>query len=108
MRVPFAVASLTAEPRLECGLRSWGSRIPLFGGLWDLPRPGIKPMSPVSAGRFLSTGPAGKSCIVMVDDRHEVCTFQSNLLSKICQFTSLLTLWNTIFITPLSVLRIVN
>ena len=47
-------------------------------------------------------------CFMMVDDRHEVCTFQSNLLSKICQFTSLLALWNTIFITPLSVLRIVN
>ena len=26
--------------------------------LWHLPRPGIKPMSPALAGRFLTTGPA--------------------------------------------------
>ena len=27
---------------------------------WDLPRPGIKPVSPAFAGGFLTTGPAGK------------------------------------------------
>ena len=29
--------------------------------LWNLPEPGIKPISPALAGRFLSTGPWGKS-----------------------------------------------
>ena len=29
--------------------------------MWDLPRPGIKAMSPALAGRFLTTGPSGKS-----------------------------------------------
>ena len=29
--------------------------------VWDLPRPGIKPMSRALAGRFLTTGPPGKS-----------------------------------------------
>ena len=30
-------------------------------GMWNLPRPGIKPMSPALAGKFLTTGPPGKS-----------------------------------------------
>ena len=29
--------------------------------MWDLPRPGIEPMSPALAGRFLTTVPPGKS-----------------------------------------------
>ena len=29
--------------------------------MWDLPRPGIKPVSPALAGGFLTTGPPGKS-----------------------------------------------
>ena len=30
-------------------------------GMWNLPRAGIKPMSSALAGRFLTTGPQGKS-----------------------------------------------
>ena len=29
--------------------------------MWDLPRPGIEPVSPALAGRFLATGLPGKS-----------------------------------------------
>ena len=29
--------------------------------MWDLPGPGLEPVSPVLAGRFLTTTPAGKS-----------------------------------------------
>ena len=29
--------------------------------MWDLPRPGLEPMSPASAGRFLTAAPRGKS-----------------------------------------------
>ena len=29
--------------------------------MWDLPRPGLEPMSPALAGRFLTTEPPGKS-----------------------------------------------
>ena len=29
--------------------------------MWDLPRPGIEPVSTVLAGRFLNSGPPGKS-----------------------------------------------
>ena len=30
-------------------------------GMWDLPRPGFKPVSPPLAGGFLTTAPPGKS-----------------------------------------------
>ena len=33
---------------------------------WDLPGPGIKPVSPALAGRFLKTGPARKSYITLL------------------------------------------
>ena len=33
-------------------------------GMWNLPGPGIKPMSPALAGRFLTSGPPGKSSSV--------------------------------------------
>ena len=29
--------------------------------MWDLPGPGLEPMSPALAGGFLTTGPPGKS-----------------------------------------------
>ena len=35
----------------------------LFCSMWDLPRPGIKPMCPALAGRFLTTRPPGKSLL---------------------------------------------
>ena len=37
-----------------------GSQAYLPWGMWDLPGPGIKPMTPALAGRFLTTGPPGK------------------------------------------------
>ena len=46
-----------------CGLRSCGTRAQLLHGMWNLPGPGIEPMSLASAGRFLSTVPSGKSWI---------------------------------------------
>ena len=30
-------------------------------GMWDLPGPGIEPVSPALASRFLTTAPPGKS-----------------------------------------------
>ena len=29
--------------------------------MWDLPRPGLEPVSPAMAGGFITTGPQGKS-----------------------------------------------
>ena len=43
------------------GSSSWGSWASLPSGIWNLPRPGIEPVSPALSGRFLTTGPPGKS-----------------------------------------------
>ena len=55
------VASLVAEHRLQTRrLTSCGSRAQLLRGMWDLPRPGLEPVSPALAGRFSTTAPPGK------------------------------------------------
>ena len=48
---------------LEHGLSRYGTRTPLPHSTWDLPRPGMEPVSPppALAGGFLTTGPPGKS-----------------------------------------------
>ena len=46
---------------LECRFSSCGSRAQLLSGMWDLPRPGIKPLFPALAGRLLTIVPPGKS-----------------------------------------------
>ena len=55
------VAFLVAEHRLQMHrLSSCGSRAQLLRGMWDLPRPGLEPVSPALAGRFSTTAPLGK------------------------------------------------
>ena len=55
------VASLVVEHRLQMHrLSSCGSRASLLRGMWDLPRPGLEPMSPALAGRFSTTALPGK------------------------------------------------
>ena len=46
---------------LERRLSSCGTRASLLHGMWDLPGPGLEPMSPALAGGFLTTEPPGKS-----------------------------------------------
>ena len=46
---------------LECRLSSCGTWAQLLLGMWDLLGPGLEPMSPALAGRFLTTAPPGKS-----------------------------------------------
>ena len=54
-------ASLVAEHRLQTRrLSSCGSRAQLLCGTWDLPRPGLEPVSPALAGRLSTTAPPGK------------------------------------------------
>ena len=49
------------EHRLQTRrLSSCGSRAQLLRGMWDPPRPGLEPVSPALAGRFLTTAPQGK------------------------------------------------
>ena len=62
VRGPLSItASLVAEHRLQTRrLSSCGSRAQLLRGLWDLPRPGLEPVSPALAGRFSTTAPPEK------------------------------------------------
>ena len=62
VRGPFPVAaSLVAEHRLQTRrLSSCGSWAHLLRGMWDLPGPGLEPVSPALAGRFSTTAPPGK------------------------------------------------
>ena len=62
MRGPLTVAaSLVVEHRLQTRrLSSCASRAQLLRGMWDLPRPGLEPVSPALAGRFSTTAPPGK------------------------------------------------
>ena len=43
------------------GFSSCGTRAQLLRGLSDFPEPGLEPVSPALAGRFLTTAPPGKS-----------------------------------------------
>ena len=55
------VASLVAEHKLQMRrISSCGSRAHLLRGMWDLPRPGLEPVSLALAGRFSTTAPPGK------------------------------------------------
>ena len=65
VRWPLTVAaSLVAEHRLQTRrLSNCGSRGQLLHGMWDLPRPGLEPVSPALAGRFSTTAPPGKPYI---------------------------------------------
>ena len=70
-RLLIAVASLVAEHgallsmwasvAAARGLSSCGARASLLCGMWDLPGPGFKPVSPALAGRFLTCAAPGKS-----------------------------------------------
>ena len=44
----------------ERRLSSCGARAQLLRGMWDLPGPGLEPVSPALAGGFLTTEPPGK------------------------------------------------
>ena len=62
------VASLVAEHRFQMHrLSNCGSRAQLLRGMWDLPRPGLEPVSPALAGRFSTTAPPGKPCRYISD-----------------------------------------
>ena len=62
-----AGASLVAEHRLQTRrLSNCGSRAQLLRGMWNLPRPGLEPVSPALAGRFSTTMPPGKPLISII------------------------------------------
>ena len=49
----------------EHRLSSCGTRASLLHGMWDLPGPGLEPMSPALAGGFLTAAPPGKPQVLL-------------------------------------------
>ena len=73
VRGPLTIAaSPVAEHRFQTRrLSNCGSRAQLLCGMWDLPRPGLEPVSPALAGRFSTIAPPGKP--VMVNFMCQLC-----------------------------------
>ena len=69
VRGPYTItASLVAENRLQTRrLGNCGSRAQLLCGMWDLPRPGLEPVSLALAGRFSTTAPPGKPLLLVLE-----------------------------------------
>ena len=68
VRGPLTMAaSIVAGHRLQmCRLSNCGSRAQLLRGMWELPRPGLEPVSPALAGRFSTAAPPGKPQIFLI------------------------------------------
>ena len=88
---PLTVAaSLVAEHRLQTHrLSNCGSRAYLLRGMWDLPRPGLEPVSPALAGRFSTTAPPGKPPTNILNRiiqqptwKQSICPSQDILINK--------------------------
>ena len=62
VRGPLTItAFLVTEHRLQTRkLSNYGSQAQLLHDMWDLPRRGLKPVSPALARRFSTTAPPGK------------------------------------------------
>ena len=70
VRGPLTIAaSLVAEHRLQTRrLSSCGSPAQLLRGMWDLPRPGLEPVSPSLVSRLSTTAPPGKPSILILSE----------------------------------------
>ena len=84
-----AAASLAAEHRLQTHrLSRCGSRAQLLRGMWDLPGPGLEPVSPALAGRLPTTAPPGKPFIRFLILRQEHQITKSSFKSKFKELKS--------------------
>ena len=71
---------IRASVAAACGLRRCGSQAQLLLVMWNLPGPGIEPVSPALAGGFLSSVPPAKSSML----------FYVHILVKIFSFLHVL------------------
>ena len=82
------VASLVAEHRLQTRrLSNCGSRAQLLRGIWDLPRPGLEPVSSALAGRFSTTAPPGKPPCFIFLMTHFTSFYFMLPLTNYCNFS---------------------
>ena len=112
VRGPFTIAAppIVGHRLQTRRLSSCGSRAQLLRGMWDLPRPGLEPVSPALAGRLSTTAPPGKPCTVFfkfVDIKSFILSsYYSFEVYGICKNAPFLFLMLIIFI--LSLLLSVN
>ena len=86
VRRPLTIAaSLVAEHRLQTRrLSNCGSRAQLLRGMWDLPRPGLEPVSPALAGRLSTTVPPGKPHRAFFKNQLFMYLFLADLCLRCC------------------------
>ena len=70
----------------ERRLSSYGAQAQVLCGMWDLPGPGLEPVSPALAGRFLTTAPPGKSRKFLILMRPNFLIFCFCCCSVDCDF----------------------
>ena len=87
--ISFSGFSCRVQALGWAGLSSSGTWALLLWGMWDLPRPGIKLMSPALSGRFLSTVPPGKSHQLQLWSLHLLAL---SLFTPECFFASVFSL----------------
>ena len=76
-RASYCRGLSVAEHRLQTRrLTNCGSRAQLLRGMWDLPRPGLEPVSPALAGRFSTTAPPGKPSVSILIHKDDSEVFQ--------------------------------
>ena len=93
-------------------LSSCGSRAQPLRGMWDLPRPGLEPVSLALAGRFSTTAPPGKPCNyffkkcnadkIPVNNGFNLCQLIEILLYVL---PSIVYYWNHYFFSSIRILR---
>ena len=88
------LSSCSAQASHHCGFsccRAWGlghglssrsTRAKLLCSMWDLRRTGMEPKSPELAGRFLTTGPPGKSCTIAFE--YTMASVQFSSVAQSC------------------------
>ena len=63
----------------------------MISGVWDLPGPGLEPVSSVLAGGFLTTAPPGKSLLLFFDNLipsvkgKDILKYSSSSLNPACE-----------------------
>ena len=62
----------------ECRLSSCGAWTQLLCGMWDIPGPGLEPVSPALSGGFLTTVPPGKSSSIINNNKNMETTQMSD------------------------------
>ena len=92
VRGPLTIAAcLVAEHRLQMRrLSSCGSRAQLLHGMWDLPRPGLEPVSPALAGRLSTTASPGKPHVGVINDKRKAFLLQKPIMNSFLEHLKIL------------------